>query len=1079
MQYQNYHKHSHYTNARVPDSVTKYEEYAKRASELGHGIISSVEHGYQGRYVECYELAKKYNLHFLFGVEAYWVKNRIKEYEFDNGEEKVSVRRDSTNCHIILLAKNENGRQSINDILSEANITGYYYQPRIDIELIKSLPPNDVWVTSACIAGWKYGEEADQIFLDFHKHFGNNFFFEVQYHNTESQKQLNRHIINLSNKYNIPIIMGCDSHYISEDKAWERTDFIASKGITYADESGWYMDYPDEKTAYERFVQQGILTRAQIEEAISNTNVFLQVEEYNSPIFNYEVKMPILYKNLSIEERNQKFIDLIWNQWENLKQKIPQDKWRDYESEIQKEIDTVVVTKHSDYFLINDEIIKEGKRRGGVLTNSGRGSAVSMYINRLLDFTKVDRIAAKVKMYPERFMSPTRILESKSLADIDFNCANPDVFAEAQKDIVGEGHSYLMVANGTMKPKAAWKMYARSQNIDFELANEVSAQIEKYELALKHASEEEKDEIDPLDYIDSKYHDIYLKSKEYQGIVDSIKPSPCSYLLYDGDIRKEIGLILIKSQQTKKEFLCCVIDKLWAEDYKFLKNDLLKVKVVEVIQKVYDRIGIKSHDVNELIEICEGNQKVWDVYKNGWTLGINQVEQLGTKSRVAKYKPQNISELCAFVAAIRPGFKSMYKKFENRERFNYGIPSFDKLIQTDEMPDSYLLYQEMVMTALNFAGIPLSECYDIIKNIAKKRPEKVFKYKQIFLDGFANILIKEEKRTEEEAKELSQNVWQIIEDSAGYGFNSAHAYCVALDSLYGAYLKSHYPLYFYEVFLNVLEEKAEKDRMIAVQNEATAAYKIYFPPLRFRQDNRNVVAIPEQNAITTTLHSIKNFSKKISENLFALKDNFYPTFVDLLIDLEEKGMMSVRIRDLISIKYFEEFGGNKKLLQIYDEFTSGKNRYDKKHTDKTKAKRIEALKEYESSLPNESLALHAQVTCDREILGYIQATYDVSERYAYVMGIDLRFAPRIEIYCLASGKTASIKMRQRDYDENPFCAGDIIYCKHFTKKNTVKYVDGQYEKQEGDFTYWLDQYEIIKDFDNLVKEQMNGKVASI
>ena len=1053
MVYQNYHKHSFFTNIRVPDAVASYEIYAKRASELGHGIISSVEHYWQGRYLECYELGKKYNLKFLFGSEAGFVKDRFEK--------------DKTNAHIILLARNENGRQALNDILSEANISGFYYQPRVDMELLQSLPPNDVWVTTACVGGiWKY-EDSTDILLKLQKHFGQNLFLEVQYHNTDSQKNLNRHIVQLANQYNIKIIMGCDSHTISMDKLWERDDYIASKGIHYEDEDGWYLDYPDGQTAYDRFVEQSVLTTAQIKEAIENTNIFLEVEEYDSLVFNKEIKMPNLFPDLTQEVRDQKLVKLVRNNWEQEKKKISEEQWGHYKSEIQKELDIIITTKHSDYFLFDYYIIKRGKEKGGMLTPTGRGSAVSFYINKLLDFTKVDRIASKVKMYPERFMSPTRILESKNLADIDFNCGNPKVFAEAQEEIMGAEHSYPMIAYGTMKPKAAWKMYARSQNIDFELANEVSAQIEKYEMALKHATEDEKEEIDPLDYVDAKYHDVYIKSKEYQGVVSDVKIHPCSFLVYQGNIRKEIGLIKIKSG--KKESLCCVMDGKWAEEYKFLKNDLLKVKVVEVIQKVYDRIDSELHEVNELLEICNGNQNVWDVYKNGWTLGINQVEQTGTRSRVAKYQPKNISELCAFVAAIRPSFKTMYKTFENRETFNYGVPSFDKLIITDEMPDSFLLYQEMVMSALNYAGIPLSECYDIIKNIAKKRPEKVYKYKQIFLDGFKEILMREENRNEEEAKELSKDIWQIIEDSAGYGFNSAHAYCVALDSLYGAYLKSHYPIYFYEVFLNVLEDKSEKDRMIAVKNEASSAYKIYFPPLRFRQDNRNIVANPDKNEITTTLHSIKGFSKTISENIYVLRDNQYESFVDLLIDIEERGMMSVKIKDLVRIKYFEEFGNNKKLLQIYNEFVEGKSRYQRKHTEKTKNKRIVLLKEFEKSLPNESLCLQAQINADREILGYVQATYDVSERYAYVMDMNLTYAPRLEIYCLASGKTASVKVPQKIYDNKPFCVGNILYCHHFDKRNTVRFVDGQYEKMDNDFTYWLDKYDIVDNFDEVHK----------
>ena len=179
---QNYHRHSCYSNIFVPDSAATNEEYAKRAKELGHKIISSVEHGWQGYYFETYELAKKYDLKFVFGAEAYWVKDRKKEYEvFDSETKEVKKDKDGTivkqkdkkNCHVILLAKNENGRQAINSILSTANIDGYYFKPRVDLELLLSLPSNDVFVTTACIAFWQY-DDSEEIVQKLYNHFGNN-----------------------------------------------------------------------------------------------------------------------------------------------------------------------------------------------------------------------------------------------------------------------------------------------------------------------------------------------------------------------------------------------------------------------------------------------------------------------------------------------------------------------------------------------------------------------------------------------------------------------------------------------------------------------------------------------------------------------------------------------------------------------------------------------------------------------------------------------------------------------------------------------------------------------------------------
>jgi DNA polymerase III alpha subunit len=1033
-----------YTNIRVPDAVVRNEDYAKKAYEYGHGIISTMEHGTQGRYIEGYEFAKKYNLKFLFGTEAYWVMDRFTK--------------DNTNAHICLFAKNESGRQAINDILAEANITGFYYQPRIDMELIMSLPADDIWCTSACLAFWKYKD--DSIVKKLHNHFGKNFFLEVQYHNTDIQHDLNKHIVDLANQHSIPLIMGCDSHYISSNKAWERDEYIKSRGIEYEDEAGWYLDYVDGDTAFQRFVDQQALTKAQVEEAMGNTNVFLDVTTYNNPCFNNEIKMPTLYPLLEQEEKDEIYEDLIWEKWNEKKHRIPAEKHAMYESEIQKEIDIVKITKHADYFLLDYAIVKTAIENGGMLTDTGRGSAVSFVTNNLLGFTKIDRIASKVKMYPERFMSPTRIIESKSLADIDLNAGSPEIFAQAQQAIMGEQCSYPMIAYGTMKAKSAWKMYARAKNIDFTLANAVSEQIDKYELALKHAEEDEREEIDIYEYVDKEYHEILQDSEKYLGTIADYKIAPCSYLIYQGNIRKEIGLIKAKSR--KKEIICTIMDGKWAEEYKFLKNDLLKVRVVELIKKVYKRIGIEPHDESELLTFCNNNQKVWDVYKHGWVMGINQVEQVGTKHRVMKYAPQNISELCAFVAAIRPGFKSMYSIFEKREPFNYGIPSFDKLIQTEEMPHSFLLYQEMAMAALNFAGIAMSECYDVIKNIAKKRPEKVKKYKDQFISGFKAKIMELENRSESEAQEITDKVWQIINDSCQYSFNASHAYSVAMDSLYGAYLKSHYPLEFYEVFMGILSSMSDKTRMIETRIESEEAYRIRFEPLRFRQDNRQIVADSKNKSIYNSLKALKGFGDGIAKQLYELKDNVYPTFIDLLIDFEEKGVLCEKIKSLIKIQYFEEWGHNGKLQKLYDEFTKGENRYDRKHINATKIKRIEALKKIEQELPDERISIIEQMNFENEILGYIQVTLDVDKHYLYIKDINTKYAPKVEVYSLKSGKTETFKINKRIFKKQPLFVGDIIYMEEWVDKPQKKFIDGMFVDVPDTKEWWIEKYRICK-----------------
>ena len=1075
--YQNYHRHSHYTNTRVPDSVVTNEDYAKRAVELGQTILSSCEHGWQGNYAECYDLAKANGLKLLFASEAYWVKDRLEK--------------DKTNCHIFLAAKNERGRQALNDVLSEANISGFYNRPRVDLPLLLSLPSDDIWCTSACIAGWLY-EDADECWKQMADHFGKNFFLEVQYHNCDfrpdspfkGQAELNQHVLELSRSWGVPIIMGCDSHYILPSDAQARTDYTNSKGIEYEDETGMILDFPDGDTAYQRFAQQAVLSHDEIMEAINNTNVFAEVEEYDSPIFNTDIKMPSMYPGWTQEQKDEEYKRLVLCGWDAYKSEVPEEKWTHYEEEIAKEMQVVIDTKMSDYFILNHHVIKRGKENGGWLTRTGRGSAGSFFTNKLLGFTEMDRISAPVHMYPERFMSTERILQSGSLPDIDFNVADAAPFAKAQKEVLGEERAYPMLAYGTMLTSAAWKLYAKAQDIPFEIANEVSNQIKRYEMAVKHAEEDEKDDIDVYDYISPQYKDVFEGSKGYRGIISSWSIAPCAYLLYGGNIRKEIGLVRIKDN------LCCCMDGHWAERNHFLKNDLLTVKVVDLIYQIFHRIGMEPPSVTELLKWCATDDKVWDLYKRGATMCLNQVERSGTSARVAKYQPRNISELSAFIAAIRPGFKSLYKTFESRVPFSYGVKAFDNLIQTNEMPNSYVLYQEQEMQALHYAGIPMSECYTAIKNIAKKRKEKVLAYKDVFKKGFAKAIVEDEGKSEEEADELTNKLWQIIEDSASYSFNASHSYCVALDSLYEAWLKANHPLEFYEVALNLYEQKGDKDKVAALKEEAEKYFDILFPPMRYGQDNRQMRADPKTNSIVNSLGSIKGMSKAMGAKLYECAQQDHKSFFDVLKWLDERSIKSAKVIPLVKIDYFNSFGNNVELLRLitwWDFFKQGTaktiskdklspafeemlSRYASDKSVKGEPLKsykindmdglLEAIEEYVFSLHLEELPYRVKAANQNEILGYVDMTTQKEEDRRKLYLLDVR--PLIGkwnagkpwkyvFHCksVGSGKVSQLSVTPYRYNNTIAKAlkGDIILAKHVHKN------------EKG---YWeLDDYEIL------------------
>lgn len=1078
MPFQNYHKHSDNTNIIIPDSACSQEDYAIRAKELGHRIITSMEHGWQGNYFETYKIAKKYGLKFIFGTEAYFVKDRKEK--------------DGTNCHICLFARNEEGRREINEILSESNISGFYKVPRIDIELMSKLSWENVHITTACIAFFKYGiKDSEEIIIKLHQKFRKNFQLEVQYHNMARQKEINSEILRLSSKYNIEIIMGCDSHYIHPKDCKERDNVLQAKGIYYETEEGCILDYPNEKTAIERFKKQGILSDNQIKTAIENTNIFLEFEDIE---FNKNIKLPSIHKDKTEEQKNELLKKLVYKKWKIYKKDISFREWEIYEKEIEKELICIINTKMADYFLIDYEIVKKGIEKGGRITLTGRGSAASYFINTLLGFSKVDRISSSVQMYPERFISESRILETKSLPDLDLNTGDPKPFLDAQSEILGEHSSYQMLALGKFKVKSAFKLYARAKNLDFLIANEITKQIEAFELDLKHADDDLKDTINLYDYIEEQYLSIVKESEKYQNIVSDKKPHPCASLIFDGDIRKEIGIMRIKNP--KKDVFVAVIEGSTADEFKYLKNDLLKVDVVNIIYDTFKNIDIKPYSVNKLIQITLNDENTWKMYEEGKTVCLNQVEKESTKEKVMRYKPKNIAELTSFIAAIRPSFQSMYSIFEKKEKFIYDIKVFDELLQTKDIKSSFLIYQEQIMSTLSYSGIPTSETYGIIKAIAKKKEKTVQGWKEIFIKGFKAKIMETESISEEKALAKTMQVWKIIDDSSSYGFNASHAYCVAIDSLYCAYLKANYTLDFFEVSLNYFAEKAAKKKITLIKQEAENKFNIKINQIQFRQDNRKFNTLKKDNSINESMTSVKYLNKQISNELFQLRNEKYIDFIDLMKDLYTKtAIQSNQLDILIKLNYFEEFGKIGKLLslvKLFNKFWQKTNKSFRKQISKAKLEELELNIEIIKRLSKEnnktfiklnSIEIIRQhdiqetkftekdlILAELDSLGFIRYTTDKKDRHkVFVLNIDRGTSefinPKVDIYSIGTGKTAKLKIRRNlcTFEKN-----DIIFITSLTAK--PRYL---YKGIDKDSKPLFEQSKTLKDFwiDKWIKKE--------
>ena len=1034
--YNNYHKHTHYSNIKTLDCVSKPEDYMKRAVELGHTTYFTTEHGYQGNIFEAHTLCEKYGLKCIYGVEAYYV---------DDMYDKSS----RSNYHLMLVAMNDNGRKEINKIMSLANTDGFYYKPRIDLKCLLSLTPTDVVITSACVASPMFkGDNWEKNFLiPVLNHFGKNFYLEVQNHNELVQIEHNKKLLKVKEKYNIGLIHANDSHYIKPEDAKYRDLFLNAKGMYYEDESNFILDYPDSDTVIERYHIQGVLNDEQIQEALNNTLIFDNAESIN---LDKEFKIP----KVTDGDSDLMLRKIISEAWREEKKRIPKERIKEYEQAIYYEMDIIKNCGMADYFILNHKVVKKAiNEYNAVLTRSGRGSAVSFYVNRLLGLTEVDRLKAPITLYPTRFMSAERILSSRSLPDIDLNWANVEPVIKASKDILGEDGIYYMVAYKPLQESSAFRLWCKANGYHIDEYNEIAKDLENH-------------------LEDKKWKQVIEDSKVFRGVIESIAPSPCSFLLLDKPISEEVGLIRVGNATNYT--ICCALDGYNCDVYKYLKDDFLTVTVYDIIDKVYKLIGRPIDDISTLMNNCDS--KVWDIYANALTTTINQSDSDFAKQTLKRYKPTSLAEMSAWVAAIRPGFASLLNNFLDRLPYTTGVKELDNILE-----DSfhYLTYQESIMKYLVWLGIEEKETYDIIKKIAKKKfkEEEQDELKAQLLQGWVKNVGTEDGFAE---------TWKVVEDAAHYSFNASHSLSVAIDSIYGAYLKSHYPLEYFTVVLTLYADDIERTSKLI---EELSYFGIDIQSVKFGKSGSDYTMDKENNAIFKGISSIKYCNTQIAVELLELSKNTYNSFIDLLKDIKEKTSVNSRQLDiLIRLNFFSDFGGNAYLLKVndvYNKFAEAKiiakkkveelglseyilQKYCGKETP-SQWRDIDndgLIKELCGKIENKSLGIKEQIGAEVEYLGYANYTNkDISEHYYVVTRFDdskCATRPYCTLYRICDGEKIDTRVNRSEiFKQNSFGLFSIINMPTMTYEYK-KVKDGDKWVDSDEMRVVMKEFEVIK-----------------
>lgn len=1058
-EYENYHKHDNVSNIFTPDTHIHTIDYINRIKELGYGCYFTTNHGTGGDVFESLTLCKQNGIRCIYGVEGYIVENPLEK--------------DKRNYHIIIIPKDNIARKKVNMILSRANIEGYYYKPRIFLDDLLKLDSDEVYITTACVAGiLRDADAVKNIFIPLMKHFGKNLFLEVQNHIDKIQIQINQICLLLAKKYGLELIAANDSHYIYPEQSKDRLEFLKGKGINYGDEDNFVLDYPDYNEFYNRFKRQGVLSDEQITKAISNTLIFRDCEDI---FIDKEIKMPSIYPSLSPDEKIVELKKHIVKAFNKIKkdEHISELDLTIYKQGINDEMKVIEETKEintSDYFLFNERLVDLAiNKYQGVLTRTGRGSCGSFYINKILGMTQLDRFKLDIKLYPERFMSTARLLENRALPDIDFNVVEQAPFVKAAKELLGEQGCYPMIAYGTMQIGEAFRNVCRTHQLIYDEYNEVAKNIE--------------------DYMDNKKWKPYIdEAQKYINTIISASVHPCAYLLDNKDLREEYGVVKIG------ENLCVMVTSSEADEYKMLKDDFLVVTVYKLIDETFKLIGKPIITVRELLDSLD--DRIWDIFEKGLTCTLNQVDGDWATSLLKEFKPHTVSDMAMFVACLRPFFNSWRDKFISRDNFTTGSIHLDKILSST---NSYILFQENLMQYFEWLSVTPAESIGLIKKISKKKikPEDFksletrIKTKWIENTGSDNDF---------------EETWNMIQECMNYGFCSAHAVATAIDCLYGAYLKVNYPLEYYTVALTNYADDMERTNKLISE---LPYFNIKLLHIKFGKSSSEYTMDKKHNAIYKGISSIKFCNEIIAEELLNLsKSKKYKSFIELLDDVFTKTSINNRqLRILIGLNFFSDFGENQYLLDLFNIYNGIKIKDKKTNKDiqllpsirncstikKDKLEQYEQygvteylLKKYANEtakqfnkidnlgllnelvlkLENKSMSIQDSIKFEKEYLQYV--TYinpDMADYYYIVVDFktykdDTR--PYLLLRQLQTGKEIKTRIKQsKIYKSAPFGEFSILKIESFTEDFKGKYVNDKYIKTD-ECELILEEYEVIR-----------------
>lgn len=1015
-----YHLHS---DLSLLDSCTKYKDYIDKAVEYNMKAIGFSEHGNIYNWIEKKMYCDEKGIKYIHGCEVYLTEKLyeiVKEEKSDGKiEEKKQKIRD--NYHTILIAKNMDGLRELNLLVGNATDEEHtYYKPRITFDEFLNISDNIIKISACMASPLNKLSEDNKYYQKLLQHYD---YYEIQYHIDRKGDQIsyNKKLYELSKKFNKPLIVGTDTHSLNEYKAECRYKFKKAKKMTYDDEDSYDLTFKSYNELIEKFKEQNSLDIDIVLEAIDNTNKMTNVIE--DVILDTTVKYPKLSDN------DEKLFEQ--RIYEKCSEKINQGiipKDSKYLDRIQEEIRVFKKLNMCSFMLFMSEICV-WCRENNIPTGFCRGSVGGSMIAYLLDIIDLNPIQWNTIF--SRFCNEDR--EEVGDIDLDFSPTQRELVYNYIINRFGSDKSAYILAIGTISDKGTIDDLGRA--MEYPL-NEV-ANIKKIYEDDSNKAREMYPEL--FYYFDGLIGTAVSQSMHPAGIIASPVTLPDNYGCFWNKDGKRILYINMEEVH---------------DGAGLVKYDILGLKNIEIIKDTCKLLNIpypQSHEINW------EDEEVWKHITDS-PVGIFQFEGNYAYDLLKRYQPRKINDLSLINASLRPSGASYRDRLIAKE-FNHN-PSklIDELLKDN---NGFLVFQEDVIAFLQqICGLSGSEADNVRRAIGRKQLDRLEKAMPSILEGYCSKSDKSREVAETEAKEFLE----IISNASNYMFGYNHSTGYSMIGYLCGYFRYYYPLEFITAYLN--NANNDEDTITGSQLANLLNVKIKTP--KFRYSKGTYHPDKETNSIYKGISSIKYCNESIGEEMYALRDNKYNTFLDLLIELFNKTSIDSRqLEILIKLGFFSEFGKSKKLLAIvnlYNKLYTKKQfkkadlspenielirQYSEKETEKlfTKVDTQSLVNNLIEKLPNEELPLKEIFIAELEYVGYlsyINESYKNNIMIITNVKINNWGTPFVTLYRLNNGTSITIKVDKKYYNEKPLSEYEIVAINNIDEKHKKKKVDGKW-----------------------------------